>query len=364
MVKCKQRLREKVLWPGIDREIERLISTCHACQVTSKPSSPPPVTMTPLPRGPWEKLCADLCGPFPSGDYLFVLVDYYSRYPVVDIIRSVTTAAVINCLQKSFATHGLPLEITTDNGPQFISKEFSHYLVINNIKHHKVTPYWPSANGEVERFNRVLKKAIQTAHTDGRDWKFELYSFLLAYRTTPHCTTGETPAKMLMNRNIRSKLPELTHYKQQTKMRKTDQRRKEIIAEKANNTRKPLDNTIQVGDYVLICQKRQNKLSTSYEKQPYKVIKITGPSVTVKVRGNYFRRHISHVKKYRGHGDYYDKFSVHGNQCNQDYFDDYENPPNVLPQDPPNQGEAQPRLARPVRIRRRPNHYQDYHVLW
>ena len=160
VVKCKQRLREKVWWPGIDREIERLISTCHACQLTSKPSSPPPVTMTPLPRGPWEKLCADLCGPFPSGDYLFVLVDYYSRYPVVDIIRSVTTAAVINCLQKSFATHGLPLEITTDNGPQFISKEFSHYLDINNIKHHKVTPYWPSANGEVERFNRVLKKAI------------------------------------------------------------------------------------------------------------------------------------------------------------------------------------------------------------
>ena len=150
-----------------------LLPTCHACQVTSKPSSPPPVTMTPLPRGPWEKLCADLCGPFPSGDYLFVLVDYYSRYPVVDIIRSVTTAAVINCLQKSFATHGLPLEITTDNGPQFISKEFSHYLDINNIKHHKVTPYWPSANGEVERFNRVLKKAIQTAHTDGKDWKFE-----------------------------------------------------------------------------------------------------------------------------------------------------------------------------------------------
>ena len=151
-------------------------------------------------------------------------------------------------------------------------------------------------------------------------------------------------------------------------MRKTDQRRKEIIAEKANNTRKPLDNTIQVGDYVLIRQKRQNKLSTSYEKQPYKVIKITGPSVTVKVRGNYFRRHISHVKKYQGHGDYYDKFSFHENQCNQDYFDDYENPPNVLPQNPPNnpsnQGEAQPRLARPVRIRRRPNHYQDYHVLW
>jgi len=63
--------------------------------------------------------------------------------------------------------------------------------------HRHVTPYDPSANGEVERFNWNLKKCIQAAVTEGVDWRKALQNFLMNYRSTPHRIIGETPAKLL-----------------------------------------------------------------------------------------------------------------------------------------------------------------------
>ena len=168
-----------------------------------------PIKPTPLPNGPWQDLCADLMGPFPSGEYVFVVVDYFSRWQEVAILKTVTTEKILRALDIMFCHHGIPISMKTDNGPQFVSQEFKDYMRENGIKHNKSTPYWPQANGEVERQNRTLLKAFRTANSENRDWKKEFPKFLLAYRSTPHSTTGKSPAEMLFNRKIRTKLPEL-----------------------------------------------------------------------------------------------------------------------------------------------------------
>ncbi|CAC5396189.1 unnamed protein product [Mytilus coruscus] len=108
-----------------------------------------------------------------------------------------------------FSHHGIPISLKTDNGPQFTSREFYNYLSENGVKHNRSTPYWPQANGEVERQNRTLLKAFRTANAENRDWRKEIPKFLLAYRSTPHSTTGKSPAELLFNRKIRTKLPEI-----------------------------------------------------------------------------------------------------------------------------------------------------------
>ena len=98
---------------------------------------------------------ADLMGPFPTGDYLLVVVDYKSRFFEVAVTKSVTSSKIISCLEKMFATHGFPLSIKIDNGAHLrASDEFETYLRENNIEHRTSTPLWPHANGEVERQNR------------------------------------------------------------------------------------------------------------------------------------------------------------------------------------------------------------------
>ena len=82
IVAMKQRLRSKVhvWWPGIDKDAERTCKICHGCQLVSQPLKPEPMTRTEFPFAPWQHLGADLLGPLPSGDYIFVVVDYYSRF--------------------------------------------------------------------------------------------------------------------------------------------------------------------------------------------------------------------------------------------------------------------------------------------
>ncbi|CAB4041358.1 Hypothetical predicted protein [Paramuricea clavata] len=55
---------------------------------------------------------------------------------------------------------------------------------------------------------RNIEKLVRIAHSQGKNWKTELYRFLLEYRTTPHVTTGIAPADLLFNRQIRNILPD------------------------------------------------------------------------------------------------------------------------------------------------------------
>ena len=87
IVKTKTLLRTKVWWPGIDRQIETLISSCVQCQAANDSKNVEPLKMTTMPPKPWQVIHGDFCGPFPSGDYLLVLMDEHSRFPEVEIIR-------------------------------------------------------------------------------------------------------------------------------------------------------------------------------------------------------------------------------------------------------------------------------------
>ena len=160
IVGTKQKLRTKVWWPGMDKAAERYCRTCHGCQLVARPDPPEPLKPTPLPQGPWEDLAVDIMGPLPSGHYLLVVVDYYSRYYEVAILPSTTTGKVIECLEDIFSRHGLPISLKSDRGPQFISDEFQEYCKQNNIAHCKVTARWAQANGEVERQNASLLKRL------------------------------------------------------------------------------------------------------------------------------------------------------------------------------------------------------------
>ena len=73
--------------------------------------------MTKIPKNPWTHLSADFCGPFPTGEYLLVVVDDHSRFPVVEFLRSTSAKAVIPKFDKIFSLFGIPEELKTDNGP-------------------------------------------------------------------------------------------------------------------------------------------------------------------------------------------------------------------------------------------------------
>ena len=300
--KTKAMLREKVWWPSINSDVENRVRHCHACQVT-KPQDLKcqPLKMSEIPKTSWHTVAMDIQGPYPGGEYILLLVDYRSRYPVAVITKSITSQSVIKCISKTFAVFGYPTRVTTDNGPQFISAEFTEYLTQHGIEHRRVTPYWPAANGEVERMNRTIKRAIHCAVTDGKRWQDALHEFLLGYRTTPHSVTGVAPSKLLFKHELRNDIPFIDNNKPtklDTLVNKRDSERKQKSKEYMDKRRNARSVEFEVGDRVLLKNlHKTNKLSTNFEPTPYTIIRVYKSSVKIQNidSGKVFVRNKCHV---------------------------------------------------------------------
>ena len=249
-----------------------------------------------MPDAPWDKVKIDFYGPLPSGQYILVVIDCYSRLPEIEILTAISAQKVIAKLDCIFARHGIPSHLTSDNGPPFQSNEFRRYMSAMGINHTTSTPLWPQGNAEAEAFMKPLGKAIKTAHLENRPWQQELSKFLLNYRSTPHSTTKIPPAQLLYNRQIRGKLPTLTRkfkvVNRHQEARTNEEKAKEIGKRYANERRATKYSGIK-GDTVLVRQKKGNRLSTNFSSTPYIVVAVKGSKVTAQNGSHSITRNLS-----------------------------------------------------------------------
>ena len=70
----------------------------------------------------------DFAGPF-QGSMFFIAVDAYSKWSEVRVMNSTTTAKTLDVLRDWFAAHGIPHQLVTDNGLQFVVQEFDKVMV-------------------------------------------------------------------------------------------------------------------------------------------------------------------------------------------------------------------------------------------
>ncbi|KAJ8949371.1 hypothetical protein NQ317_019521 [Molorchus minor] len=158
------------------------------------------------------------------------------------------------------------------------------------------------ANGEVENMNRAILKRLKICHVNKLNYQAELQKFIMMYNTTPHGTTGKSPSELLLNRNIRDKIPsisDLVNEPGDEEARDTDIIKKHIGKEKEDRVRNAKETEIKHGDKVLIRNMNiPHKLTTRFNNDEYTVIHKEGNEVTVsREDGQVLKRHVSHVKK-------------------------------------------------------------------
>ncbi|KAM7281316.1 uncharacterized protein ISCGN_006398 [Ixodes scapularis] len=279
--KTKALMKRKVWFPHLDSMVQTTLKNCMACQATIQHQHSDPVAIPSKPNQPWEALSLDFAGPFPNGKYIMVLMDDTSRYPLVAVLSSLAAPTVITNLMKIFSTFGIPKVVKTDNGPPFQSLDFKNFADSLGFRHQRITPCWPQANGEVERFMRTLKRFLQATTLENSTWTSELSKFLMAYRATPHSTTGKTPFEVLFGRPMGYLLPDsadTNNVPQGWQHKDYENRKKHKIY--ADEHRHARAHNFEVGDRVLCRQPPSNKLTPPYDPQPYKVIEIKGTQVT------------------------------------------------------------------------------------
>ena len=269
VVKTKSPLREKVWFPGIDKMVEKKVQSCCACLISAPESKREPLLMSPLPKAAWSEVSMDFTE-LPNSDY--------SRYPVVETVKSTSANTVISIVDKVLSEFGIPDVVKTGNGPSFNSSAFQSIAQTLGFQHRKVTPRWPRANDEVERFVRTVKK---TANVERKSWKQEMYRFLRNFRATSHLTTRVPPAAALFGRAMKIKLPEFNEGQQEPALEGNDRNAKMKMKNYADAKTYVRPSTIKKGDTVFVRRDDSiRKRDTPYRPEPYVVISRNGSLVT------------------------------------------------------------------------------------
>lgn len=283
MVRMKSLARSYIYWPGLDKDIERVVRDCDQCQEHRR--CPQKTVMHPWewPDKPWSRIHADFAGPF-LGHMFLILIDAHSKWVDVHVMNAITSDATIEKLQGSFAVHGLPDTLVTDNGPSFTSECFAQFTAVNGIVHLTSAPFHPASNGLAERTVQTFKNSMRKL--TGGSVQNRVNRFLFRYRITPQTTTGQSPSELLMKRKLKCRL---SLVRPDTKQRVQQQQ----IRMKAAHDNKAVERDFKIGDdvYYRTFPKRGNRagIIECYNGSDYEV--------RDKTEGNIIRRHPDHLFK-------------------------------------------------------------------
>ena len=151
-----------------------------------------------LPDRPWESLGADLF--HLNGSTYLLLLDYFSRYPEVVKLSTLTASSVIYAAKSVFSRHGIPDEIRSDNRPQFDSEEFKRLAEEYSFDHKTSSPHYPQGNAPAERTVQTVKSLLKKIK--------DPHMALLVYRSTPLSWCGFSPSQLLMGIMTKCSLPQ------------------------------------------------------------------------------------------------------------------------------------------------------------
>eukprot|EP00745_Piridium_sociabile_P030960 TRINITY_DN51384_c0_g1_i5.p1 TRINITY_DN51384_c0_g1~~TRINITY_DN51384_c0_g1_i5.p1 ORF type:complete len:379 (-),score=38.43 TRINITY_DN51384_c0_g1_i5:332-1468(-) len=208
-----QRVLASFFWPAVSQAVAHYCQSCDICQKTVAKGRVPcaPLHKMPLISVPFQKIAVDIVGPLQpsiSGHrYILTIVDTATRFPEAVPMKRIDTVTVAEALLSVFARTGLPSEILTDCGTQFVSdlmREIYRLLSITSIT---TTPYHPQSNGMVERFNGTLKTMLRRVCRERpTDWDRYIPALLFAYRELPNATLGFSPFELLFGHSPRGPL--------------------------------------------------------------------------------------------------------------------------------------------------------------
>ena len=267
-------------WPGMRRDVEAYVQRCHTCQQT-KPRHEfrAPMGDVSEPTSPFEVVGMDICGPFPKTEngnrYLLTFVDHLTHYPEAIPIKQMTAEECGRAYATHIiARHGSGSKLISDQGKNFTSAFFRETCKILGVRQIFTTAYHPQANGKIERLHKTLAEGLSHyVNASGNNWDTLVPFFLMAFRNTPHGTSGFSPFYLLRGRemilpslhNLKAKLsPEIRNSEQAMRLENLkanlrsayklagEHARKSHATNKRYYDRRARDRNFAVGEYVYL----------------------------------------------------------------------------------------------------------------
>ncbi|XP_054278887.1 uncharacterized protein K02A2.6-like [Macrosteles quadrilineatus] len=196
-----RKAREILYWPRMSEDIRQCIEKCTACLLNSPEQQHLPMQTPDTPDLPWTHIAMDVFD-FRGQNYL-VTVDYYSDFWELDELPNMTSETLISVSKKNFSRWGVPVSVTTDNAPNFVSSDWLKFSKDWDFEHKTSSPYHPRGNGKAEATVKIAKNNLRRIDRDDAD----LWLAILEIRNTPAKDVGVSPAQRIMSRRTRTTIP-------------------------------------------------------------------------------------------------------------------------------------------------------------
>ena len=148
VTKTKDRILQRYYWPGVFQDVANYCRSCELCQ-RSTPRRPMRAEMIPLPlvTRPFERIAMDLVGPLPrtrnGNRFILTIVDYATRYPEAVALPRTDASRIAKELIAVFSRVGIPEEILSDQGANFMSGLLQEVYQLLHINRIRTSPYHP-----------------------------------------------------------------------------------------------------------------------------------------------------------------------------------------------------------------------------
>ena len=207
--KTHARLRQRFIWYQLRSDCKEFVQTCATCTRKKKTCKAPRGPLGQYHAGmPMERVHLDILGPLPVSEKgntcILVIIDQFTKwvecYPIPDQKAEMIAHSFVDDFVARF---GCPQHLHTDQGRNVDGNLINSICDLLRVHKTRTTPYHPSSNGQVERYNRTILKMVRCfLEGKSKQWDRHLQLLAAALRTVPHKQTGFSPNMMMLGREV------------------------------------------------------------------------------------------------------------------------------------------------------------------
>ncbi len=191
-------IKQRFWWPAMARDIRCFVLACSVCAVSKTSNRPSAGLLQPLsvPSRPWSHISLDFVTGLPASSgntVVLTVVDRFSKaahfIPLPKLPSARETAVAV--IDHVFRIHGLPTDVVSDRGPQFVSKFWSEFCRLLGATVSLSSGYHPQSNGQTERANQDLERMLRCVVSQNpSSWSQQLSWVEYAHNSLPVYGTG------------------------------------------------------------------------------------------------------------------------------------------------------------------------------
>lgn len=314
-------IKKYYFWPSMQKDIIEYVSKCEQCQKQKYSiRTKQPMIVTSTANSAFEKIFLDIVGPLPkdqqNNSYVLTLQCELTKFTEAYPLQSKDTVSVARAFVDNFILRfGIPREIATDRGTEFLSSTVKEICQLLKIKQLTSTAYHHESIGALENSHKTMGAYLRiNCENKMTHWSSWIPYWCFSYNNTVHTETRYTPHELVFGKkcvlpsNLVNKVDPLyahDNYALELKYRLQVAQQdayNNLLSSKHNRTSKYNNNvnpiTYKKGNYVLIRNPSDNKMDPIY-LGPYLVLEDLNCNVKILKNNKEYTIHKNRTKMFK-----------------------------------------------------------------